>query len=139
MEQSLCQIFNNNFFAPFAETVAYNIPTSASNIVHKIQEDLHTMESSSSSSGEENSNVHRAQHRAMIQYADLRAIDGILAANDMGAAVRAIAQLRMTGQQLIEYLQQPRKSSASLARPAIDLSFRCSKADPQCSADCSGG
>ncbi|MDI1487479.1 MAG: AP-2 complex subunit sigma [Ramalina farinacea] len=63
--------------------------------------------SSSSSSGEDISNVDRAQHRAMIQFADLRAIDGILAADDMSAAVRATAQLRMTGQQLVEYLQQP--------------------------------
>lgn len=140
----MCRICNNNFFAPFAETVAYNFSTSASSFAHKIQEDLHTMESSSSSSsssssGEDISNVDRAQHRAMIQFADLRAIDGILAADDMSAAVRATAQLRMTGQQLVEYLQQPRKFRTTLALPTIDLSFRCSKADPQCSADCSGG
>ena len=48
-----------------------------------------------------------------MQRTDLKAIDRILDADAMGAAVKAMAQLKMTGQQLLEFLKQPRRFSTS--------------------------
>ena len=77
-----------------------------------------------------NANSSSEPDTTMIRRADMRAIDGIISSDKMGAAVRALAQLRMTGQQLLEYLKQPRKLSSSLALPAINLTFRCSTRNP---------